>query len=57
MLLDNEENVLEKVHLSTAIITKNEEENIRHCLQSISSAAQMFIVDSGSTDSTLSIAR
>jgi glycosyltransferase involved in cell wall biosynthesis len=47
---------LEKIPLSVAIITKNEEENIRQCLQSIAFAAQIVIVDSGSTDSTLRIA-
>jgi glycosyltransferase involved in cell wall biosynthesis len=47
---------LGKVPLSVAIITKNEEENIRQCLQSVSFAGQIVIVDSGSTDSTLSIA-
>lgn len=48
--------ILEKIPLSVAIITKNEEENIRSCLQSISFAAQIVLVDSGSTDSTLKIA-
>jgi len=47
---------LEKVPLSIAIITKNEEENILSCLQSISFAQQIVIVDSGSTDKTLEIA-
>ena len=42
--------------LSVAIITKNEKENIRQCLQSISFAGQIVIVDSGSTDNTLEIA-
>lgn len=47
---------MEKIPLSVAIITKNEEENIRACLQSISFAGQTVIVDSGSTDKTLEIA-
>jgi glycosyltransferase involved in cell wall biosynthesis len=47
---------LGKVPLTVAIITKNEEENIRHCLQSVAFAAQIVLVDSGSTDATLSIA-
>jgi glycosyltransferase involved in cell wall biosynthesis len=47
---------LEKIPLSVAIITKNEEENIRQCLQSVAFAAQIVLVDSGSTDATLSIA-
>ena len=47
---------MEKIPLSVSIITKNEEDNIRACLQSISFAAQIVLVDSGSTDSTLKIA-
>lgn len=47
---------MEKVPLSIAIITKNEEENIRSCLQSISFASQIVVVDSGSSDKTLEIA-
>jgi glycosyltransferase involved in cell wall biosynthesis len=50
------EKLLEKIPLSIAIITKNEEENIRQCLQSVSFAGQIVIIDSGSTDSTLQIA-
>lgn len=45
-----------KVPLSIAIITKNEERNIRACLESIAFAAQIVVVDSGSTDATLPIA-
>lgn len=48
---------LEKVPLSVAIITKNEEENIRACLQSVAFAGQIVMVDSGSTDATLAIAK
>jgi hypothetical protein len=47
---------LEKIPLSVAIITKNEEENIRACLQSVAFSGQIVIVDSGSTDATLNIA-
>ena len=47
---------MEKVPLAVAIITKNEEENIRSCLQSVSFAGQIVVIDSGSTDATLSIA-
>ena len=47
---------MEKVPLAVAIITKNEEENLRACLQSVSFASQIILVDSGSTDSTLQIA-
>lgn len=45
-----------KVPLSIAIITKNEEDNIRSCLQSVSFAKQIVVVDSGSTDKTLELA-
>ncbi len=45
-----------KISLSVAIITKNEEENLRSCLQSIAFARQIIVVDSGSTDATLQIA-
>jgi glycosyltransferase involved in cell wall biosynthesis len=47
---------LKKVPLSVAIITKNEEKNLRPCLQSIAFARQIIVVDSGSTDATLKIA-
>jgi glycosyltransferase involved in cell wall biosynthesis len=50
------EKFLEKVPLSVAIITKNEEENLRTCLQSIVFARQIVVVDSGSADATLQIA-
>jgi glycosyltransferase involved in cell wall biosynthesis len=52
----SEERYLEKIPLAVAIITKNEEENIRQCLQSITFATQIVLVDSGSTDATLKIA-
>lgn len=48
---------MENFPLSVAIITKNEEENIRGCLQSVAFAGQIVIVDSGSTDETLKIAK
>jgi len=50
------EKLLEKFPLSVAIITKNEEENLRLCLQSVTFARQIVVVDSGSTDATLAIA-
>ncbi|PKN69682.1 MAG: hypothetical protein CVU52_09440 [Deltaproteobacteria bacterium HGW-Deltaproteobacteria-10] len=56
MKLFSEEKYLEKIPLSIAIITKNEEKNIRSCLQSISFADQIVVVDSGSTDKTLELA-
>jgi glycosyltransferase involved in cell wall biosynthesis len=43
--------------LSVIIITKNEEPNIRRCLQSVDFADEIIVLDSGSTDRTLDIAR
>ncbi|MDI1471843.1 MAG: glycosyltransferase family 2 protein [Thermodesulfovibrio sp.] len=43
--------------LSVAIITLNEEKNLPDCLASVSFADEIVIVDSGSRDRTLNIAR
>jgi (heptosyl)LPS beta-1,4-glucosyltransferase len=43
--------------LSVVILTKNEEQNIVECLNSTSWADQQFIVDSGSQDRTVELAR
>ena len=43
--------------LSVAIITKNEEKNITDCLKSVSFADDIVVVDSGSTDRTVEIAK
>lgn len=43
--------------LSVILITKNEAANIRDCLQSVSWADEIIVVDSGSTDETARIAR
>ncbi len=43
--------------LSVAIITRNEEENLPDCLLSVAFAGQIVVVDSGSTDDTVKIAR
>ncbi len=43
--------------LSVILITKNEAPNIRDCLQSVSWADEIIVVDSGSSDSTVNIAR
>ena len=43
--------------LSIVIITKNEEKNLPRCLESVKWADEIVIVDSGSTDKTLEIAK
>ena len=43
--------------LSVAIITKNEEERLPACLASVSFADDIVVVDSGSTDTTVQIAK
>ncbi|KTC88643.1 glycosyltransferase family 2 protein [Fluoribacter dumoffii] len=43
--------------LSVIIITKNEEKNIRRCLESVQFADEVIVLDSGSTDNTVSIAK
>jgi glycosyltransferase involved in cell wall biosynthesis len=46
----------DKIPLSVAVITKNEENNLAACLKSVAFADQIVIVDSGSTDNTVVIA-
>lgn len=43
--------------LSVILITKNEADNIRECLESVAWADEIIVVDSGSTDGTTEIAR
>ena len=43
--------------LSVVIITKNEEERIARCLQSVQWADEIVVFDSGSMDSTVAICR
>jgi len=43
--------------LSVVIITKNEEANIKRCLESIKWADEIIVLDSGSTDNTVAIAK
>ena len=43
--------------LSVVIITKNEAKNIGNALESVSWADDIVVVDSGSTDTTIEVAR
>ncbi|MFZ5524736.1 MAG: glycosyltransferase family 2 protein [Pseudomonadota bacterium] len=43
--------------LSVIIITKNEADNIRACLESVAWADEIIVVDSGSSDATVEICR
>jgi len=43
--------------ISACIITLNEEENIRRCLESVAWADEILVVDSGSEDRTVEIAK
>lgn len=46
-----------KPTLSVILITKNEAANIRDCLQSVSWADEIIVVDAGSTDDTVSVCK
>lgn len=46
-----------KQKISVTIITKNESHNIERCLNSLSWADEIIVVDSGSTDNTLEICK
>ena len=48
---------MSKVPLSVAIITKDEEDDLPRCLESVAFARELVIVDCGSTDRTEDIAR
>jgi len=44
------------ISLSAVIITKNEEQNIKRCLESVKFADEIIVIDSNSTDKTREIA-
>lgn len=48
---------MKKIPVSVIIMTKNEERNIEKCLQSVNEFAEVFVVDSNSTDATCNLAR
>ena len=49
-------NTNKKYSLSVTLITKNEEDRVRRCLESVKALAdEIIVLDSGSTDSTLAI--
>ena len=43
--------------LSVIVITKNEERNIRACLKSVTWADEIIVVDAGSMDHTVDVAK
>jgi hypothetical protein len=45
------------VPVSVVVLTRDEEVNIARCLASVAWAAQIVVIDSGSTDATVSLAR
>jgi glycosyltransferase involved in cell wall biosynthesis len=47
----------ERIPVSVVVMTKNEERNLGACLQSVERFDEIFVVDSGSEDSTCEIAR
>jgi glycosyltransferase involved in cell wall biosynthesis len=47
----------ERLDISAVVITYNEEKNIRRCLKSLAWAEEIVVIDSGSTDATVAIAR
>lgn len=48
---------MKKARLSVIILTKNEEKRIKDCLDSVKWADEIILVDSGSTDKTIPIAK
>src|SRR3989338_5491920 len=48
---------MEKIKITVAVITKNEERHIRKCLESVLWADDLLVIDGFSTDATAEIAR
>jgi glycosyltransferase involved in cell wall biosynthesis len=48
---------MEKIPITVTIITLNEQKNIERAIRSVSWAAEVIVVDSGSTDNTCAMAR
>ncbi|MBK6766094.1 MAG: glycosyltransferase family 2 protein [bacterium] len=46
-----------KLPISFLVVTLNEEENLQRCLTAVDFASEIIVVDSGSTDRTLDVAR
>jgi glycosyltransferase involved in cell wall biosynthesis len=46
-----------KIPISVVVMTKNEERNISQCLESLGDFEEVFVVDSGSNDGTVEIAK
>ena len=44
-------------NISAVVITHNEEDNIKDCLQSVSWAEEIIVIDAHSNDSTVEISR
>jgi len=55
--MENLRSTFDKSSLSVAVITQNEAENLPACLASVTFAEQIVVVDSGSTDDTIRIAK
>jgi glycosyltransferase involved in cell wall biosynthesis len=46
-----------KLPVSVIVATRNEEKNLPRCLEALREVGEVYVIDSGSTDSTLEIAR
>ena len=48
---------MKKIKLSIVIATKNEQEMIKDCLESVKWVDEIILIDCGSTDETIQIAK